>query len=142
MEELNMKLETCSKSVQKDYETIKERFDILSYNHDEMIKLKNEYKTENQRLSLENQSMVNGRSDNMAELGAEKIRFQNDLDKSQTENKALHYKINRMEADSVDQKKNAEADYNIISLLQRKNKEMETEIKGIGGIDFSVVLYF
>ena len=135
MEEENAKLERSLKTVQNECKTIKERFSVLSHNHDEMIKLKNEYKTENQRLSLEHQSILKGKSECVSTvrgLEADKGRLEHDLRESQTENEAMRYKLSKMESDLVDQKKNANTDTDIILSLKRQLEETKIELTGIG----------
>ena len=129
-----MKLEDSLSAVHNDYETLRDRFDVLSYNHEEMIKLKDEYKDEVKQLTLKNQSLLDGTNKSCAAtqaLESDVKQLHDDLAASQTENKTLHEKSVKMESQMTDQMEILSATKDEIASLKKKLEEAEMKFKGI-----------
>ena len=63
----------------KDHEILKNRFNTLDHNHVEMIKLKDEYKNENQKLRKENMKLKQDNENMFSETIREKDRILEEL---------------------------------------------------------------
>lgn len=133
LEEAKVKLEDSLNTKQQDHETLKSRFDVLSQNHDEMIKLKNEYKDELTQLRLKHQTLLDSGKDSLSTtkaLETEIDLLRKYLSVSQAQNEVLCDKCDRMEQDTTSHTSNIKSVRDEIVLLRKQLEDSKLKLKG------------
>ena len=128
-----MKLEDSLNTKQRNHETLQSRFDVLSQNHDEMIKLKNEYKDELTQLRLKHQTLLDSGNDSLfttQALETEIDILHKDLSVFQAQNKVLCDKCDRMEQDATTHRSNIKSVHDEILLLKKQLEDNKLKLKG------------
>lgn len=117
--------------VQQDYETLIERFQILNHNHEELIKIKDEYKHKLKLLTSQNQfPSCPTNTDETKTLIDQKKEDQEALIAIQREKSTLQRKLDQMEIKLSDESSVVESATLEITSLKAQLSEKDSQLSG------------
>lgn len=129
LEESKKQSEDSLIGLQHDYKTLSERFNILSHNHDELIKIKDEYKDKLKNFRLQNESLLCANDETVA-LKDQLQEEREALAEARAENSVLLRRLRQTEDTLTDKTSSVELATLEIASLKRQLSEKDIQLTG------------